>query len=239
MDADCPNDHLILGIGRKEIKKVRQRISAFDYGKCTKCGLCGEVCRQNAIVSVRGNNPIFMESQCNGCGACKVKCPSGAISWGEKEIGKVYSGKVGGLDFISGELKINEPVSERIISEIKEKIGNDYDFVIVDTAAGTHCDVIAALEGCDTAFAVTEPSPLGAHDLGLILELAREIGIDCRIVLNRADLGRRELIDKIMEKQGSEIAFEIPYSEEIVSSYSKGEPIRIEGIKKLAERIKG
>jgi MinD superfamily P-loop ATPase len=92
-DVDCPNDHLILGIERNLLKNVEQRIPKWDLYKCTKCGLCGEVCKTNAIVSIKGKEPIFMKSQCNGCGACFIKCPVKAISWDKKQIGQIFDGK--------------------------------------------------------------------------------------------------------------------------------------------------
>ncbi len=237
-DVDCPNDHLLLGLERKELKKVYQRIPKWDYDKCTQCGRCGHVCVQKAVVSLIGMNPIFVPSQCNGCGACVIECPVDAISWDKKIIGTIYSGRKDNIDLLSGELKINEPVSEFIVNslnEIIEEKKDDYDYVIVDTAAGIHCDVIAALENCDIVFSVTEPTPLGTHDLDLILELLSKLKIDVNIVLNRSDLGDKKIVKKIAKKYNKEIIAEIPYSKEIVSSYATGERIIHKNISKLIE----
>ena len=195
MDVDCPNDHLILGIKREKIKDVMQRIPKWDVGKCTNCGLCGKVCKPHAIVSVKGKAPIFMQSQCNGCGACVISCPKKAITWAEKKIGEVFRGAGYGIDFISGQLNVNEPLSERVVEKVKEevgRIGKKYDFIVIDTAAGTHCDVISALRGCDIAIAVTEPTPLGNHDLKLIVRLLKELEIEFKIVLNRFEEGKEK-----------------------------------------------
>jgi MinD superfamily P-loop ATPase len=172
MDVDCPNNHLIISIDRTEINTVYQRIPKWDFDKCEKCGLCGKVCTTKAIVSIQDKNPIFIPAQCSGCGACVIKCPEKAISWDKKEIGKVYSGNNHNIDFLSGELKISEPLSEFVVDAVKDHIEEDkYDYIIIDTAAGTHCDVIAALEDCDFVLAVTEPTPLGEHDVELIINL--------------------------------------------------------------------
>lgn len=237
-DVDCPNDHLLLGLERKELKKVYQRIPKWDYDKCTQCGRCGHVCVQKAVVSLIGINPIFVPSQCNGCGACVIECPVDAISWDKKIIGTIYSGRKDNIDLLSGELKINEPVSEFIVdslNEIIEEKKDDYDYVIVDTAAGIHCDVIAALENCDIVFSVTEPTPLGTHDLDLILELLSKLKIDVNIVLNRSDLGDKKIVKKIAKKYNKEIIAEIPYSKKIVSSYATGKRIIHKNISKLIE----
>ncbi|MCK5017034.1 MAG: ATP-binding protein [Candidatus Peribacteraceae bacterium] len=234
-DVDCPNDHLLLSIDRKFLKNVEQRIPEWDMDKCTKCGLCGPSCVTNAIVSINGSQPIFMKEQCNGCGACVITCPQNAINWSKKEIGQIYTGKKHNIDFLSGDLKTNEPVSEFVVNslnEIIEKKKDDYDYIIIDTAAGTHCPVIAALEMCDKTIAVTEPTPLGKHDLEIILELLKRLKITSSIVINRSDIGNRELIAETSEKYNSPIISEIPYSENIVNDYAKGIPITDEHILK-------
>ncbi len=241
LDVDCPNDHLILNISREKIGNVHQRVPEIDSEKCISCGKCSEACVTNALVSLKERPPIFIPLQCNGCGACEIVCPVNAISWSNKEIGTIFKGKKLNVDFLSGELKINEPVSEFVVDGVKkelEKQKNNYDFVIVDTAAGTHCDVISALRICDFTFVVTEPTPLGGHDLKLILGLVEKLGIDSKVILNRAGEGEEKIILKILEKFNKKISVKIPYSKEIMRSYAKGEPIVHESIKKIAELVK-
>ncbi len=240
-DVDCPNDHLLLGIERKPLKKVFQRIPKWDFEKCIKCGKCAEACKINSIFAPKGKQPVFLPQQCNGCGACVITCPAKAIGWSEKEIGEVFKGKGYGIDFISGELKINEAVSEFVVASLKEeveKIKESYDFVLFDTAAGTHCDVISALEGSKMALAVTEPTPLGEHDLELIMKLLKKLGIKFEIILNRFEKGGKKIIENSAERQGKTIAAKIPYSKKIMESYSKGIPVSHESIKAIAELVK-
>ncbi len=238
-DADCPNDHLLLGIERKRIETVFQRIPEWNMAKCTGSGACAEACYMNAIVMVK-NKPVFSPAQCNGCGACVLSCPREAISWGKKEIGWVYSGEGFNLELLSGELKVNEPLAEKVVMAMNKRlegIAKSYDFVIVDTAAGTHCDVISALEGADLALAVSEPTPLGAHDLELIIKLLSKLGLDFEIVLNRDETGKSELIESIAARAGKKIAARVPYSKEIIKAYSEGRPVSHKSILKLKELV--
>ena len=240
-DTDCPDDHLLLNIERKLLKKVYQRIPKWDFDKCAKCGLCGPVCQTNAIVSIKGKYPIFMPPQCNGCGACVIECPTKAISWGKKVVGGIFTGRKGNCELLSGELKINEPVSEFIVKELNKIIAErkeEYDYIIVDTAAGLHCDVITALENCDIVFAVTEPTPLGAHDLELILKLLKKLKINSKIILNRSDIGGKKAIKNLAKKYRKEIVAEIPYSKQIISQYAKGEIIKDNNIFKINDCVK-
>ena len=239
-DVDCPNDHLLLNIKRKFHKSVEQRIPIWNFDKCVKCGLCGTVCKTNAIVSIKGQDPIFMKQQCNGCGSCVFKCPVNAISWDKKIIGQIFTGNNYNINLLSGELKTNEPVSEFVVNSLNHIIDNEkdnYDYIIIDTAAGTHCPVIAALEMCDYVFTVTEPTPLGKHDLEIILQLLKKLNIDSNIVLNRSDIGNKQLIIDLAKKYELKIVCEIPYSKKIVDNYSKGKPIINEQISKLLEGV--
>lgn len=232
-DVDCPNDHLLLNIKRKELKIVYQRIPKIDQEKCIKCGKCGNVCKTKALITIKDKNPIFIQEQCNGCGSCKIVCPENAITWQDKEIGKLYTGSRDNLNLLSGDLKTNQPISEFIVNHLNEeieKIKDRYDYVIIDTAAGTHCPVIVSFELANKVIAVTEPTPLGVHDLEIILRLLEKIKKNGSVIVNRSDVGDLKKVQDLITKYDTEIIFKIPFSKEIVDSYSKGDPIQINNI---------
>ena len=95
--------------------------------------------------------------------------------------------------------------------------------MILDTAPGAHCSVAQALIGCDKIYAVTEPTPLGAYALQTILELAQKMGIQAEVVLNKAGVGNKRIIEEVAQKFETRIVIEIPYSEELVRAYCRGE----------------
>ena len=238
LDADCPNNHLILSVERKKEEEVPVMIPNIDFSKCIKCGKCSEVCMYNAIVHIKEHYPILIPEQCSGCGACAIACPGKCIGESQKIIGTVYSGKKNNIELISSDLKPGEPLSEFVVDAAKkfaEPKEKDYDVILVDTAAGTHCDVISAVSGCDLALAVTEPTPLGAHDLRLILDLLKILKIPAKIILNKSTVGDKELIHKIAGEYGAEIITEIPYEKSVIEAYSKGESIKHKSIEKIAK----
>ncbi len=236
-DVDCPNDHLILNVERQKVKDIRQVIPSFDLGKCTKCGRCGEVCKFNAIASVKGNFPIFIQSICNGCQACLISCPVEAISKTSRVVGEIFEGKKGNLKLVSAQIKPRYFGSAFVVGKELE-YAKEEGITILDTAAGTHCNVIEAIYEYDDIIAVTEPTPLGAHDLELILKLLRRLGKKAMVVINRSDIGDKSLIEAIIKEYGATKLADIPYSKKFIEAYSKGEVIMDKNIKKIIAKIK-
>ena len=240
-DVDCPNDDLLLGLKLKKTQDVENMIPQFDLNKCIKCGRCGQVCPEHAIISIKNKEPVFIPDQCIGCRACKIVCPVGAISETKQKIGEIFIGNEKNLTLVSGRMKPGIEESSLVVNAVKKFIAQkekECDYTIIDTAAGTHCPVIAALLESDYAFAVTEPTPLGAHDLDLILTLTKKLKIKTNIILNRADIGPNNLIKRIEGKHQTKIVAEIPYSKEIQKLHSKGQPIEISAIQEIINVLK-
>lgn len=226
-DVECPNDHLILGkdLNEKIAEIIYQEYPVLDEDKCIKCGLCSKTCRENAIFWVKDKYPMFIHDLCTGCGACWIVCPQKAIKTKKEKAGESFVNRVSeNLWLVTGRSKPGISETGPIVNEVKKRAvklaeKEKVDFLIFDTAPGTHCSVIQALLGSDKAYAVTEPTPLGAHDLSLILELLKKIKVPAEIVLNKGDVGKKELIEKIAKKFGVKISVEIPYSEDLVKAY--------------------
>lgn len=224
-DVECPNDYLILNQKLKNPVNVYQDYPVLGKKRCVKCGLCSKTCRENAIFWVKDKNPIFIYDLCTACGTCVIVCPNKAIKTKKEKAGESFINKINDNFWLfTGRSKPGITETGPIVSEVKGRAikfaeKKKVDYIIFDTAPGTHCSVIQALLDVDKAYAVTEPTPLGAHDLSLILRLLQKIKVPFEIVLNKADVGNKKLIEKIAKKFKTKISIEIPYSEELVKAY--------------------
>jgi len=228
-DVECPNDYLLLG---KKLGKPREKIYTefpkLNKKKCKKCGLCVRTCRSNAIFQPPGDYPILIKDLCSGCGACWTVCPFGAIEPKKEETGKIFVNKIKrNFYLITGLAKAGLEETGPIVTQTKKFALNfakkvKANYILFDTAPGTHCPVISAIMDCDLAYAVTEPTPMGAYDLNLILDLCRKLKVKAKVILNQANLGDKRKIERIAKKHKIKIEKEIPYSKKIVEAYSKG-----------------
>jgi MinD superfamily P-loop ATPase len=205
----------------------------LDEDKCKKCGLCSQTCKEHAIFWVKDKYPKFIYDMCTGCGACQLVCPHKAIKMKKEKSGESFINKINdNLWLVTGQSKAGISETGPIVREVKDRAikfaeEKNTDYLIIDTAPGTHCSVIQALMGSDRVYAVTEPTPLGAHDLSLILELLQKLGIESEIVLNKADVGDRKIIEDIAKKFKTRISIEIPYSEKLVKAYCEKDLERV------------
>ncbi|MBU0586762.1 4Fe-4S binding protein [Candidatus Micrarchaeota archaeon] len=177
-----------------------------------KCGLCISKCESNALFQNKNKTPKLFDKLCTGCKTCIYSCPYNAIKEKSKLIGWTYFGKNLGISIYSGELKPSEPLSEKIVDAVKKRGLGKKGITIIDTAAGAHCNVVKALEGCDFAFLITEPTLLGEHDLKAIKKVAKLLGIKYTVVLNRADITGKTI----------SASMKIPYSRKLLECYVDG-----------------
>ncbi len=231
-DVECPNDHLILSVKRKKDMDIFQLIPKWDFKKCTKCGECGKVCKQNAIVSVKGKYPAFVPDLCIGCQACIVACPVNAIGKGKKKIGTIYTGKKYSVDLATGELKLGELASGEVVAEVRKRADQiaeklKSEIMLIDSSAGVGCPVIASINGTDFVIAVTEPTPSALHDLKRVLYIADHFKIPKGLVINKSNLAKRfcKKIEAFAKKNNIPILGRIPYTQDFVDSMIKMKPI--------------
>jgi MinD superfamily P-loop ATPase len=236
-DVEEPNDHLFLNFSDYEESPVNIKQPFFDEKQCTACGKCVEACNFNAL-ALAGKSPIIFNELCHSCGACKYVCSTGAISEGPHAIGKIFKADSNNdpFQFSYGLLNIGETLAPEIIKQLKSKHIENNSINIIDSAPGTGCSVVEALNDAEVVVLVTEPTPFGLHDLKLAVQLSLKMKIRTGIVINRSD-GNDDLIVKFAESSGVPIIGQIPYHRKYAVAYSKGQ-VLVEEFAEFADKMK-
>jgi MinD superfamily P-loop ATPase len=232
-DVENPNTYLLLSGKLENKKEVPFFKPQVVEDKCSKCGLCSQICLSNAILHVKDAFPIPILTLCSGCQLCYKICPENAIEADSKIMGWIYSTKVNGLSLLLGELKPSEARSAAIVEALLEKLENiiennykEFDIIILDTAPGAHCDVELLIAEADIVIPITEPTKFGKLDLIRIMELIKLLGKESRVIVNRSSLlGFREQFLKELERENIKVLGDIPLDSDIVESYCQGTPI--------------
>jgi len=219
-DVEEPNGHLFLKPRIRRRYPVNVPVPVIDTGKCVACGACGEICQYSAILCIN-KSVLTFEKMCHGCGGCQLVCPAAAITEKGREIGFVEEGEAGEISFAHGKLNIGEAMSPPLIKAVRSA-GQNNSLNIVDAPPGTSCPVITAIRGVDFVILVTEPTPFGLNDLGLALDMIKELGIPHAVVVNKSDPDNNLARDFCREKE-VKLLVEIPDDRRIAEAYSRGQ----------------
>jgi MinD superfamily P-loop ATPase len=220
-DVEEPNAHLLLQPTRIVSRDVERLVPAINEALCTLCSKCVQFCRFNALFL--GRDKVFVyENICRSCGGCSVVCPPTAIEEIRRTIGRLHIGRVGDMRLVSGELNVGETVANTLIKAVKSEIDQD-SVNILDAPPGTACPVIETMRGSDYVILVTEPTPFGAYDLSLTVDVVERLGMSCGVVINRSTIGS-DVVKELCQKRGIPILLEIPFERRIAELYSRGVP---------------
>ncbi len=227
-DADTPNLAIWLGGVKKWDKTIPVLAAALpeiDYKKCDGCGLCARNCRFSAI-KMAGGKPKLNPFLCEGCGACEVICPQKAIKLKTVQNGEIKIKKNRhGFSLVSGNLFPGNTGSGKVVAEIKKEAEKlKHSLMIIDSAPGTGCPVIASLQGADFTVLITEPTPSGFSDLKRVLEVVNHFKIPWGLVINKWDINP-QLSQKIKEWSGPKFLGKISYDKKIFKAIADLTPI--------------
>jgi MinD superfamily P-loop ATPase len=218
-DVEEPNGHIFLKPEIVEKKVATIGYPVIDGEKCTSCGMCAKICQFSAILVLAETAVVFPEL-CHACGGCLMVCPVGAITFRNREIGIIESGKSNGISFVHGKLNVGQIMSPPLIKQTKEHI-TENGITIVDSPPGTSCPVIESVKNTDYVVLVTEPTPFGLSDLKLTVEVLDKMKIPYGVVINRFDLGSQETVE-FCKKKRIDILASLPDDRQVAETYSEG-----------------
>ncbi len=227
-DADTPNLAIWLGENNKWDEIIPVKVSSkpkIDLEKCTGCGLCALNCRFGAL-KMKGGKPVLNRFLCEGCGACEAICPQKAIKLESVQNGEIKIKKNNRtFPLVSGQLLPGETGSGKVVDQIKD-IADQFnsDLVIIDSAPGTGCPVIAAFKNAGFVVLVAEPTLSGFTDMQRTLDIVKHFHIPYGVVINKWDINPK-LSSKIEKWATKKFLGKISYDKAIFRAISTLTPI--------------
>ena len=189
-DVDAADLHLILNPHVYTHADFKfGHTAAVEHDNCSRCGLCRDLCRFDAIDDDFNINPL----DCEGCGVCVYFCPQKAIAFHENTCGEWYvcgtrfgplvHARLGIAQENSGKLVTLVRQESRRLAELKK-----LDLILTDGPPGVGCPVIASIGGASAVLIVAEPSLSGRHDMQRVIELANHFNVPALVCINKFDL---------------------------------------------------
>ena len=233
-DVDAANLALLFGIKNlKKKEKISTNYKAFVNKNAKNCKNIVQNCAFSAISwDEKKQIPKINKFLCEGCGVCKLLCPEGIII---KKVKNAVIGKAKtsyGFPIISGQLEMGESGSGNVVNVVKErakKIAEKIraDFLVVDSAPGIGCPVIASIRGSDYIIAITEPMPAAFSALKRVLQVVEHFRIPYGIIINKWDINKSfaRKIEKYAEESKIPIIGRIPYSKDFIEAIIKMKPV--------------
>ncbi|NPV02954.1 MAG: 4Fe-4S binding protein [Brevinematales bacterium] len=228
-DVDAANLYLILQPETLATNTFVGGKKAFiEQGSCTRCGICRDICRFDAITPDFKIDPIL----CEGCSFCANACPELAIEMKENISGEWYVSGTRFGPFVHAKLGIGEENSGKLVTILRKearKIAAEQnaDWIITDGSPGIGCPVIASITGASMAVVVTEPSLSGKNDAERVIALAGKFKIPVCLVINKYDLNE-ELSNEMegyFKNMGVIVLGKIGFDEAVVNSIVNGKTV--------------
>jgi MinD superfamily P-loop ATPase len=123
-----------------------------------------------------------------------------------------------GFPLVSGQVYPGATGSGKIVQKVKTKAEEfDHDLMIVDSAAGIGCPVIASIAGCDFVVLVVEPTPSSFIDVKRILELVEHFSLPFGVVINKWNINP-SITEELEKWCRNRLLGKISYDKIVISS---------------------
>jgi len=203
------------------------QVAFIDPDKCSRCNLCTQLCRFNAITDFKVD-----ELDCEGCGLCSHACPVEAIEMRPSFSGHWFISSTRYGPLVHARLGIGQENSGKLVAEVKRQARklaekSSADYIIIDGPPGTGCPVISSLTGAGIALLVTEPTLSGVHDLKRIIQVCQHFDVPALVCINKYDLneGNSSSIELYCKSLDIAVAAKIPFDTVVTEAMVQGKPI--------------
>ena len=214
-DVDAADLHLIMS---PKVKKESDFNSGFTASikreTCTKCGLCRDLCRFDAINDNYEVNPI----DCEGCGVCVYFCPEDAIGFPENTCGQWFISDTRFGPMVHARLGIAEENSGKLVTLVRHEAKTlaeekNLGLILTDGPPGVGCPVIASIGGASAVLIVAEPTVSGIHDMQRVSQLAAHFKVPAMVCVNKHDLNLdlTRKIENFAKEKGLSFLGHVPF----------------------------
>jgi len=242
-DVDAADLHLIM---HPEIR-VRHvfesgHTAIINLDKCTRCGLCRDLCRWNAI----SEDFVVDSISCEGCGVCHYFCPEEAIDFPLNTCGEWFLSETRFGPMAHARLGLAEENSGKLVTLIRQegkKLAEEknLDLLLTDGPPGIGCPVIASLGGATAVLIVAEPTVSGRHDMERVADLAAFFKVPAMVCVNKFDLNADagQAIEEFALQKQIKVMTRIPFDPVFTLAMVQGKTIfEHDGHSKGAEAVK-
>lgn len=222
-DVDAPNVGLFLDAALSAEPVTVPVPVEPDGAACPPgCTACRDACRFGAL-RILGAGPVVFADLCHHCGVCVSACPMNLLVTTPVPVGQVLTGATDeGLGVVIGDLGVGlteAPAVVRAARARADRAGSE--IVLLDAPPGAACAVVAALHDVDLAVLVTDRTTFGLHDLGLMVDLCRRMGVPAVVVVNRDGVGDAD-VDGYCARAGLPVVARLPFERAVAECYAEG-----------------
>jgi len=228
-DVDASDLHLITAPRLKERHDFQGGHTAIiNQDKCTRCGVCQDLCKWDAISAEFEIDSIV----CEGCGVCVYLCPEQAVDFPLNTCGEWFISDTAFGPMVHARLGIAEENSGKLVALVRRKARElagekNLDFILTDGPPGVGCPVIAALGGASGVLIVTEPTVSGKHDMERVVRLAAHFKVPAMVCVNKFDLNldQTHAIEEFAEENNVSCLGRIPFDPIFTKAMVQGQNI--------------
>ncbi|MBQ9743412.1 MAG: AAA family ATPase [Ruminococcus sp.] len=156
---------------------------------------------------------------------------SDAVGGGCDKSAAIYvTQNIFGLYMMPAALSADDEVSPSVLRQLIAEIKDDYDYILIDSPAGTGSGFEAAAAGADSALIVINPEPTSVRGCLNIRHKLSEMGIeDARLVINRfcpdrfRGMGLYKDLDQLIDISCTQLIAVVPEDVQIAAIAQRGE----------------
>ena len=227
-DVDAADLHLLLSPEvKQETKFWSGQVANIDSDTCTRCGLCQDLCRFDAI-----SDCVVDPVSCEGCGFCYHVCPVGAITMEKSLSGQWFVSETRYGPLVHARLGIAQENSGKLVAQVRQRARQiaeeqDLDYIISDGPPGIGCPVISSLSVANLALLVTEPTLSGKHDLERVIGVCGHFGVPAVVCINKYDINEENAVQikRYCKGHGIRVAGRIPFDNVVTEALVHGVPL--------------